>query len=565
MTSHISLVRWLCAVGTTLCLVAAPASTHAAAPADLKIELGSYDQTKLEAQLIVTNVGDDTASASTLQVQTLAPGSNSGKPTSVNVPALKGSQAFKYAYKLDQDCAPGLRLQAQDTLPGDPTPDNNTLMGYPCQANLKLTFQGRQSDQHLQFRVSNIGGMGAAATTVHFETETTPPSNPVDVKLAVLGPGQSKTVDYLMTAPCPGLAVKGQVPLDGDADSSDNTLQLFACDPDLTIKYQGFLPNSDHDMSFVVTNNGGAASPATSVQIATVKPMPPSNQHTESIPALDPGASYSVSYSLPSTCDGNDVLATIDLDADPNQKNLSTQISACSPLRPDQKLPAPGASDLVLPPPPPPDTQIQRGRPTDISRDVALATPDYLQPGDHEMNFNPTVALGRLRQTDQAVSSCFGFGPAEGSTYVGWAQGCTVIVSQSAVRFDISPLLQGGPKLVTSAQLTMNEQPTLWLDGDGNRRTVAGCVAAVGVASTDFVADPPTGNNLFSNDTYVDVTPSAATQFDVTVPVEDWFSPDSGRYGFVLKGSVEDPQNDDQSSCLSEVSNIQLTVDYTVL
>ncbi len=76
MTSHISLVRWLCAVGTTLCLVAAPASTHAAAPADLKIELGRYDQGKHEAQLKVTNVGDDAASATTLQVQTLAPGAN---------------------------------------------------------------------------------------------------------------------------------------------------------------------------------------------------------------------------------------------------------------------------------------------------------------------------------------------------------------------------------------------------------------------------------------------------------------------------------------------------------
>ncbi len=406
---------------------------------------------------------------------------------------------------------------------------------------------------------------GPPATTLHFESETTPPSNPVDIKLPALAAGQSKTVDYLMTAPCPGLAVKGQVPLDGDADPSDNTLQLFACDADLTIKYQGFLPNSDHDMSFVVTNVGGAASPATSLQIATVKPMPPSNQRTESIPSLDPGASYSVSYSLAATCDGNDVLATIALDADPNQTNLSTQITACSPLRPDQKLPKPGASDLVLPPPPPPDTQIQRGEPTDISRDVTLATPDYLQPGDHEMDLNPTIILQRLRKTDADLLACFGVSPAAGWTLVGWAQGCASVVSETAVRFDINPLLQGGPKLVTSAQLTMNEQQAKWTDGNGNQRTVAGCVAAVGVANTDFVADPPTGNDMYSNDTFVDVTPSAATQFDVTVPVENWFGPDSARYGFVLKGSIEDLQNDDQSSCLSQIGNIQLIVDYTVL
>jgi hypothetical protein len=228
---------------------------------------------------------------------------------------------------------------------------------------------------------------------------------------------------------------------------------------------------------------------------------------------------------------------------------------------------------VVLPPPPPPDTQIQRGGPTDISRDVALATPDYLQPGDHEMSFAPAVIQARQRETTQPVIPpvCItGVGTIDpGSSLVGWAQGlgdgCEALVSQTAARFDISPLLQGGPKLITSALLTMDEKAWKWTDGDGGFRTVAGCVAAVGVASTDFVADPPTGNNLYSNDTYVDVTPSAATQFDVKVPVENWFSPDSPRYGFVLKGSVEDPQNDDQSSCMSEVSNIQLVIDYTVL
>jgi hypothetical protein len=92
------------------------AALAASRSADLKVQLEGYDQSKHEAQLKVTNTGDDTASATTLQVQTLAPGANSGKPTSVNVPTLKGSQTFKYAYKLEQSCAPGLRVKAQDTL-----------------------------------------------------------------------------------------------------------------------------------------------------------------------------------------------------------------------------------------------------------------------------------------------------------------------------------------------------------------------------------------------------------------------------------------------------------------
>jgi hypothetical protein len=290
---------------------------------------------------------------------------------------------------------------------------------------------------------------------------------------------------------------------------------LFACDADLTIKYQGFLPNSDRDMGFVVTNTGGAASPATTAQLATLstaKPEPETNQRDVPIPALDPGASYGFTYSLPSTCDGNNVQATVVLDSDPNQGNLSTQVGLCGPIQNDQRVPAQGASDLVLPPPPAPDTQIQRRGPSDISRDVALATPDYLQPGDHEMSFTPTVETERQRYNDYGVLGCLSGTAADaGWSKVGWAQGlgetfCATAVSQTAARFDIGSLLQGGPKLVTSA-----------------------------------------------------------TQFDVTVPVEDWFGTDSPRYGFVLKGSLEDLNNDDQSSCMSEVQNIRLTIDYTVL
>ncbi len=275
----------------------------------------------------------------------------------------------------------------------------------------------------------------------------------------------------------------------------------------------------------------------------------------------------------PKPVDDNRLSRQVDVDK-LNATGITVVPTATRP--PDQKLPAPGASDVTLPSPAsPPDTQIQRGGQSDASRDVALATPDYLQPGDHEMDFTPTIVLQRARDTkhqDLSVPACYGGNnPTDpGSTLVGWAQGlavgqCETLVSETGVRFDISPLLQGDPKVVTSAQLTMSETPWKWTDGDGNNRAVTGCVAAVGVATTDFGADPPTGNDLYANDTYVDLTPSAATQFDVKVPVEDWFSPDSPRYGFVLKGSIEDLQNDDQSSCMSEISNIQLIIDYTVL
>ena len=126
-------------------------------------------------------------------------------------------------------------------------------------------------------------------------------------------------------------------------------------------------------------------------------------------------------------------------------------------------------------------------------------------------------------------------------------------------------MLQGGAKLVTAAHLTFDEQAWKWTDGDGNSRTVKGCVAALGVANNDFAASPPSDGNLYSYDVFVDVTPDATRDFEVTEPVANWFGPSNPRYGFVLKGSIEDVQNDDQSSCMSEISNVVLHLNYTVL
>jgi hypothetical protein len=62
-----------------------------------------------------------------------------------------------------------------------------------------------------------------------------------------------------------------------------------------------------------------------------------------------------------------------------------------------------------------------------------------------------------------------------------------------------------------------------------------------------------------------DVTPSAAQSFDVTPPVQDWFSPSSSHYGFIPKGSIEGPDSADAGCCLSQIWDITLRVNYTLV
>ncbi len=284
----------------------------------------------------------------------------------------------------------------------------------------------------------------------------------------------------------------------------------------------------------------------------------------------------------------------------PPQTNIRNQTSAIQVVPTNTPPPQTNVNSqpaIVQPPPNPNQNLHVTSTPAPV-RDVALTVPDYLQPGDHELDF-PTTNQVQAEQwvghtttdldpgaivdviLDPAATLTIGcdiyyINDSPGSIAVGWAQklgddinggnpGCTSVVGQAGVRFDISKLVNNTPKFVTSAHLTFSESPGKWTDGQGNQRSVAGCVSGIGIANTDFVASPPIFGTLFSYDLYDDVTPSATQDFDVTQPVQDWFSPSSPRYGFILKGSIEDLQNDDASSCLSSISNMTLHVNYSVI
>ena len=141
---------YVCAIGCLLALATSVVSTSSAAsPADLAVRLWIHAKGSREVQLRVINTGDTPAPATTLQVETLPPGSNT--PTAgktVNVPALGPSNAtFFPTYQLPQACASGLRVRATVAFDADPTPEDNMLVAYPCQSDLRVRFQTQLSDQ----------------------------------------------------------------------------------------------------------------------------------------------------------------------------------------------------------------------------------------------------------------------------------------------------------------------------------------------------------------------------------------------------------------------------------
>lgn len=134
-------------------------------------------------------------------------------------------------------------------------------------------------------------------------------------------------------------------------------------------------------------------------------------------------------------------------------------------------------------------------------------------------------------------------------------------------------------KQITRATLTFDETPYSWTNADGSNRTVPGCVAVLGLATSDWAAGltPP---GLFPNATIADFRPWPSDrldfnghEFDVTSWVQLMFQdnpvlgPDlrgPRRFGFILRGAIEDLNGDDFTSCMSGLSNVLLHVTYDV-
>jgi hypothetical protein len=223
-------------------------------------------------------------------------------------------------------------------------------------------------------------------------------------------------------------------------------------------------------------------------------------------------------------------------------------------------------------------------------------------PGEHTLDFGPDYYLmWSIHPTTCAYST--ELLPPSGQTLAGWAQErCGILsvegqpffddrqdidsfVSQSGPHFDLTQLDQIPAKTVTGASLTFDEARFRWTDADGTDHDVRGCISTVGLPTVDWHTNPP--DSLIPNTTVADFSPwpsdrqdFSGTQFDVTGPVQSMLQqlPSSDQRlavpardlnpmfpnSFVLRGAREELHGDDQSSCMSSVTNVKLQVTYVV-
>lgn len=205
---------------------------------------------------------------------------------------------------------------------------------------------------------------------------------------------------------------------------------------------------------------------------------------------------------------------------------------------------------------------------TKIDAELVLV-PEHLRPGKHTLTLEPsevhTVQKGWAFGGDDCALSILA--PLGEGLLVGWYQreggfgGCGYArVAQTAVNFDFASLVPIPLTDIERAVLTHDETRVHWTDGSGTPRNVPGCVAAVGVPTVDW----PGWNDQIPNTTHLDVTPGSAKEWDLTVPFEEQVIRAKPRLGFVLRGSLEQLEAEDDTSCLSAVSNIRLQVTYEI-
>ena len=176
------------------------------------------------------------------------------------------------------------------------------------------------------------------------------------------------------------------------------------------------------------------------------------------------------------------------------------------------------------------------------------------------------VATKSASEADVSGSRRQGSNP---SPVVGWEQNedrDAARVAETAIKFDMSALDRPDIK-VLSAVLRFDERAKTWTSGTGSPQLKAGCVAHLGIATTDWDRQPVT--SLFPNDRYATASTGSSRSWNVTSFVKQQLaSPrsESLRYGYVLQGGM--PLNnlnaDDDTSCLSHLGNIRLEFDVEI-
>jgi hypothetical protein len=167
-------------------------------------------------------------------------------------------------------------------------------------------------------------------------------------------------------------------------------------------------------------------------------------------------------------------------------------------------------------------------------------------------------SYGLEQDTDPSV----GWSQREG----GFLERDDIKVHETAVKFNVGSLGVGADD-VTQAVLRFDERAAKWTSGGGAPEYKEGCVARLGIATTDWA-----GNRLhalFPNRPYLRAQDGSARSWNVTDHVKKQLASPADaalHHGFVLRGAMElaDLQGDDDTSCKSYLSNIRLEVSVNV-
>lgn len=488
-------VRWTVlgfALGIALLLPGLSGRALAQAqPADLRVEFGYYDGAG-GVRLIVSNHGDQPASATTMKLEAHQGGTTT--PASVPIPPLGGAESFYYTFQLPQSCASGNFVTAEVPLAGDPTSENNSLVAYPCDPDLTVRFEDTDGNNGLVLRVVNVGGAPAGPATLHAETQTQPPTNPVDLPVAALDAGSSTTLTYVLDTTCDGSKVLARVNLSSDPYANNNAIIITSCSTAAPVGTNAAPAVSNPEVTTGV-GNPTSTDRATTTASADKAALPPNT---------DPFAGY------------------------------------------DEEL---------------------------IDKALRTMRTEYMAPGAHALDLAPSnTHTVVVKHTEEGPLGCLLGGNLEGMI-VGWThRDCETYVAQTGVRFNLQPLDAIPSKLVAEATLSFDEEPS----GE-TPRGYSGCVTTLGLATTDWVANPPetakvdsplgpipVGAGFFPDDTYLAGDPVQSFNL-AQVVAESLGHPQEPRYGFILRGSDEDISvRDTPDTCYSTIDNIRLHLVYIV-
>jgi hypothetical protein len=357
--------------------------------------------------------------------------------------------------------------------------------------------------------------------------------------------------------------------------------------PDLQIEVVGLKPGSQREVLVRVTNiSTWWSQPA----VATVEMVAPAagNKVTTDVPDLNTKAEaplphqFEFTYALAADCKpGFKVKASLSAGANyegVKETALGNNVHEREVCPASARPPDPGLGVPIDPNAPIKDV-LKPGGPGNV---VALI-PEHKRPGLHgdggpwpALVLEPSAARTAIRRTQSGP--CAQFVPARDDLFVGWYQSedtCwiplpfipvpfddgDVQVAQTAVNFDLSKLDEVPNKKIRSAVLTFKETPSQWTSGGGGFEQKGGCVEVLGRATAPWEGREL--NTLFPNEKVQGHTPGAREWY-VTMEFDLWAQNLRPRHGFVLRGGNENPQGEDNTSCMSQISEIALKVTYEV-